>query len=205
MLLAAGILGWRPLLRVPEQSFSLLFWLFGIQAVMILAGLLLVQAVEIRLVASSPGAAMERPRLQFSLASMLSWITATAVVLGLYKWTSQYRYSLFLNLSLVICAGAIIASQAALALAALWAMLGTARCRLRIFALCIVASGAGFVWVLAFGDSTGDAWPATGMFLADTAWLVLSLAVVRVAGYRLVRCRGGAGNSLALRKGIVVS
>jgi hypothetical protein len=78
-------------------------------------------------------------------------------------------------------------AHAALALAALWAILGAGWPIRRALALLlgIIAAWVAYEWI-AYERTRAGIFPSI-LALAQAFWLVASLAVVRVAGYRVVR------------------
>jgi len=126
----------------------------------------------------------DRSRLQFSLGEMLSWTTTFAVVLGALRCTVDYRLlpsylSDWRDLTVLSLGNAL------LALAALWAVLGTGKTALRATILALVTAA-----VIASGQALAhvDALqPFVTLCLLQVLCLTASLCVFRVAGYRLVR------------------
>jgi len=115
---------------------------------------------------------------------MLSWTTTFAVVLGALRCTVDYRLlpsylSDWRDLTVLSLGNAL------LALAALWAVLGTGKTALRATILALVTAA-----VIASGQALAhvDALqPFVTLCLLQVLCLTASLCVFRVAGYRLVR------------------
>jgi len=119
-------------------------------------------------------------RFQFSLGYLFSWLTAAAIVLAALGYTFHLsRLALDARdfRSMVIIAAANIA----LLLAALHVMLARCRRFMRwLVGLAGLVAVGGLVWLHSDGE------PVRLILGAEAVWLVGSLAVVRVAGYRLV-------------------
>jgi len=128
------------------------------------------------------------PRFQFSIAYLLGWMTATAVVLSTVQCIVS-EGSLPLWMMERSRVWAFLAGRALVALAAVWATLG-ARGRTGAIAAPVVAAAAayGVLRMLAPGFAGGD--PFCEMLHALEVLLLLgSLWVFRVAGYRLQSAR----------------
>jgi hypothetical protein len=148
-----------------------------------LRGVRLVRASNARL--SNP-AAPGRGRFQFSLGYLLSWTTALAVVLGLAQYTLQFEELMRILVSAWWVLPVLAVSHGGLALAGLWAVLGTARPWVR----CLVAVLTIAATVVANHLWTGMAsylWPYAALCVLQLLWVVASLSVFRVAGYRMTR------------------
>lgn len=148
-----------------------------------LAGGQIVRTDEVRS-PTPPGAGLSR--WQFSLGRVLSWITATALLLGFLRWTLRYdlvrkelaplrgtRELPVLCFWVVVCA--------ILLLIGLWAVLARRRTVLR------GAIGFSLITLAACRDyrtwTGGPYWFAP--FLWATLFAAASFLVLRVAGYRL--------------------
>ena len=118
-------------------------------------------------------------RQQFSLADALIWITTFALLLGAIRWHRWLRGG-FQPHSL-----AIIAGLATVSLASLWAALGRKWLVARVFVLfATIATLTGSAMIAARSLEA----LFVGLLLAiEAAWIVGSLFVVRLAGYRLTR------------------
>ena len=145
-----------------------------------LLGLQLVNlAVESR--AEQPGT---RRRFQFTILDLLGWMTAVAVTLGMLKlmgvWEDFVGVLLSWDFGLVV----VIGTAASVALAGLWAVLGTGRLPLRIAVLVLTCFAAICVVEVYLSAPVPDVY----FYLCSLILTLLgSLAVVRVAGYRIVR------------------
>ena len=128
-----------------------------------------------------------RPLLQFSLGYLLSWITAVAVVLGLLQYTVDYRFLLSILQHLWWEISVVSVGHAGLGLAALWAMLGTRRPALRTSVVALTTAAVIVAWKESEDADVNDLVRYAALCLLDLLWLVASLWVVRVAGYRVVR------------------
>jgi len=126
--------------------------------------------------------------LQFSLWQMFGWMTALAVALGLLRYVVHYEvlplaYSFWME-TLILCVGNVL-----VALAALWAGLGTRRPGVRILVLClaiVAATAAAAVWEPGVADPRRV---YSMLFCFQALWLVGSLLVIRIAGYRLAQTK----------------
>jgi hypothetical protein len=123
-------------------------------------------------------------RWQFSLAYLFSWITAAAVVLGIVQSVRVFC-AIHEPIDFYRAVAVLGGCYAAVALGALWAVLGTGPLVLRIAALAFVLAGgiAGPWWTLEFGTLRD----IVVLLFLTAFWLTASLAVFRVAGYRVVR------------------
>ena len=163
--------------------------LLAIQTATVSVPLLVVRSLGMEL--SDPSSAPESdddedqpPRFQFSIAYLLGWMTATAVVLSTVRCIvpkGSLPLDMALNASVVIFFG----GRALTALTAVWATLGT-----RLPAVAIVAplvAGAISYGALRLADSDfGGGTPfCAALHLLEVLLLVGSLWVFRVAGYRL--------------------
>jgi len=129
-----------------------------------------------------------RRQWQFSLGYLLSWITVVAVSLGALLHAFDYRVVWRASTLLSPRSAVSPLAHAALALAALWTALGTGRPRLRGVALSLTTVGAiAAVHTLVEPSGGGRAYAA--VCVLQVVWLLASLWVVRVAGYRIVRER----------------
>jgi len=157
-------------------------WIFAGIGVTTLAG------VKIRLVnckTCPQGNDGRRRPFQFSLGYLISWVTAVALILGLVP--TALRYDLVLPALRAEWAPLVTVSAggAAISLAALWAALGRGRPIKRLILLgppIVLFVGLGYLL-----DAPLDS--LLIIALLQNAWLLATLAVVRVAGYRLVRVR----------------
>lgn len=123
-----------------------------------------------------------RPRFQFSLRNLFAWTTAVAVIVGgfrhllgpaslrgiLWHWTP---------------ATALFGGHAVLASVAVWTILGSRRPNERAAVLCATI---GLVMLDDWNIPHAGVTDLLILVLVHPAWSLLSLAVVRVAGYRLV-------------------
>lgn len=147
-----------------------------------LRGVRLVRASNAR---PSEPVALGRCRFQFSLGYLLSWITVLAVVLGLAQYTLEFEELMRVLIFAWWVVPVFAVSHAGLALAGLWAVLGTARPWLRwlVVVLTIAATVvANHVWL-----EIEEIWTYTGLCVLQLLWVMASLSVFRVAGYRMTR------------------
>lgn len=147
-----------------------------------MAGFKLIRAGSAR----GPGESVAvQPRWQFSLSYLLSWITVLAVTLGALQHTFDHRLSWDFVAS--FWAGVVVMglAHAALALVALWTALGTqwpglwgtALALTTVAAVTAVHTLANADILLAYG----------AMCVVQVVWILASLWVFRIAGYRIVR------------------
>ncbi|HYW78839.1 MAG TPA: hypothetical protein VE890_04645, partial [Thermoguttaceae bacterium] len=120
---------------------------------------------------------------QFSIADLLRWMTAMAVVLGMAQSVAFYDL-LPRNLAALAEIATWAAANTLLALLALWAVVGNGPPVRRLLAL-VVLSGviAGLLGWLAPDSDKGMA--AAILYLMQAILLTASLGVLRVVGYRV--------------------
>ena len=169
------------------------FWtvLLLAQAVAIFMPLSVARAVGLRMVSvgdldAVKAASTGRSRLQFSLGYLLAWTTAVAVTLGLLKYTVDYR-TLFPYPGVWWKLFVLAVGHAAIALAALWALLGTRWLGLRLPALFLITAAA--IVCDSWLARLDPFWASALLCLVQALWLAGSLWVFRVCGYRVVRRR----------------
>lgn len=123
----------------------------------------------------------QRP-FQFSLGCLLSWLTVTGIVLGLVRSTINLQLlAEGLNRQNTARVAVFSLCDAVMILAAVETVLGKGWKRLLRFALVVGGVLAIFVWL----HRLGLAWFSVLNVLLQLGWLLGSLWVVRVAGYRL--------------------
>jgi hypothetical protein len=135
---------------------------------------------------SGGGAADPAWRAQFSIRSLLEWTAGLAVLLGvspyLWYWSPSpkpFRWDLIL-LVFHTC-------YAFVALAAIWVALGRRCFATRAILLVLAVAGGASAVEAAFCALTGARkFDVLSDFLFHALWLVGSLWLVRVAGYRLI-------------------
>ena len=164
--------------------------LLGGQALVLFAPLSVARAGGVRLLETTTSNPSQEGssglgKWQFSLASVMAWITATAVVLGFTQYTVDPQF-LPLAPHVWISAAVLIASHSAMAVAVLWAVLGTGRPIGRTAALCLTVAAVLALYGL-LPESLAHARVLTVLCLVQAALLIGSLCVGRVAGYRLKR------------------
>ncbi len=133
----------------------------------------------------------EKPKLQFSLGYLLGWTTGFAVLLAILRCIGSYEEE---AMSLVIWwrdDALMLVSIAVIALAAVWTALGTRWpvVRVLLLGLSVAAESASAAWEhLAVYPFFLSFWWRVLAFssLPHAAWIVGSLWVFRIAGYRLV-------------------
>lgn len=139
------------------------------------------------------GEAPNQQRPQFSLRDAFVWMTAFAVLLGATCWQSSPFEHIANDLA---DAGfwTAVGSSAAVSLACFWLVLGTHWLGVRILVLPL-AIAAGAV-ALRAGIGFLAVWAFATLLSFEAAWIVGSLLVVRLAGYRLTwQWRFGRGDS----------
>jgi len=167
---------------------SLFIVLFLAQAVFVFATLWMARFAGAKLVrtsdvASTGQAVCGRTRLQFSLGTLLAWITTIAVVLGLFQWgvTNYGILELLVDVSVAIW----LLENAAFVLLALWAALGTRHLLLQLLVAALAVSAAVLTrYTLANAD--GDRMVYSALTISTFVLQLGFLAVFRVAGYRLM-------------------
>lgn len=173
-------------------------WLtiFSTQTIAVAAPFWMARAAGLRVVAPSEieraaAAAAGRP-VQFSIAYLLGWMTALAIVLGLGQFAIR-RYLPSLSHSLwsrqdfwvgLVC---VSVGNAAIAWPAPWAVLGVRRRKAGILLLCLATGGVVAVWGLLLSGGVANCLRLAVFCVPQVALLVAVLGVFRVAGYRLVR------------------
>jgi hypothetical protein len=118
-----------------------------------------------------------RQWFQFSLAAMLEWTTAVAVVLAASHYLPDWPW----HDSGVF---GFLGTVTILSTCTLWTLLGTRWWLARTLALFAAATAAlGVFWWLGVGEAF---WDRTGFIAIDIVYLTIPLGVVRWLGYRLV-------------------
>jgi hypothetical protein len=125
----------------------------------------------------------ELQKLQFTLRSLLEWTTALAVLLGMVQMTPEDFREAFTSWQGGLEIVAIFGGDALLALAALWTALGARWTAARLLLLGLAGGVA--ATGIAVVDAPYRLITALAFLLLSVAWLVGSLWVFRVAGYRL--------------------
>ena len=127
-----------------------------------------------------------RPRYQFSLGYLLAWLTATAIGLGMLRWSID-REDLNWDPGYWIGNVAALSSgNLVLAFAALWSVMGTKSLIHRSLTMCsATAIVTGLYWLVALQPDRFVG--LTVLSFLQAMWLVAGLGVFRVAGYRFVR------------------
>ena len=164
------------------------------QSIVILIPLGALRLRGVRLVRScdehpSEQVAPARGPLQFSLGHLLSWITVVGVVLGLAQYTLEFEELMGLLSANRWVLPVVAVGHGGLVLAGLWAVLGTARLRLRWLVALVAVAGTIVATLLWPGHQ--DPLTYSGLCLVQVLWVVGSLSVFRVAGYRMTRLSRG--------------
>ena len=199
VVLAWGVLLSGPLRAVVPSWFGTAGWLIVLsaQALAVAGPLWGIRLAGMRLIAPTASRPNGQPRsdrpVQFSIAYVLAWMTALAIVLGLYRWSfeagsvalGEATWSdrrAWLEIALVAV------GNAAVAWPALWAMLAAGRPLLRMAApMLAVVLLIGFYGLLDI--SPAHRWGIAVFYVAQTALLVGALGVVRIDGYRVMADR----------------
>ncbi len=168
------------------------YWiaLLLVQAVAILVPLSVCRATGLR-VSGKPDSGEHnendsgRRRFQFSIAYMLAWMTAVAVVLGMFQWAFHYK---LLSRDPVVWLEIVVIGvcNASLAFAGLWAVLGGSRASVRVVVLGATVAAVTLLLVT-FPSDAGYRYSLVTLSLVQAALLIGSLGVGRVAGFRLLR------------------
>ncbi len=156
--------------------------------------LLVARCLGAKLEATPPTLKSDKPATgprtwQFSIAYLLTWMTALAFALGTMQYIAPYRGVQFgllllpLGFLLQWRVGVLVLGSAVVALSALWRVLGSGEPAVRTTVLCVVAA---MVILAAFflGPFPRTEGPLV-LVLLEVLLLLGSLAVFRVAGYRL--------------------
>jgi len=189
MATVAVIAAWECAFRCAYPS--ALWWWMEISAGQVIAvavPLLITRLFGLQLVNLAVGPTAEQPaarrRFQFSILDLLGWMTAVAVTLGMFKlmWARVDFPGVLLSWDFEYVV--VIGTDAAVAPAGLWTALGTRRFPLRVAVLMLTCFAAICGTEVCFGVSVPDVY---FYFCSLILTLLGSLAVVRVAGYRIVR------------------
>jgi len=195
-----GVVAWMWVLKhgftgdSPYPDEIRLIWVFVLFSVMCLISALLMVArffgaelTDVPADASDQPAPPQRRWEQFSLGSLLSWTTATALLLGSLHYLPKKEivetFS-FSDPSSLGALAAIMIGSALIALGAIWITLGTRWTAARYVVLLAAGIGAGGLLFFAAGPGGGN-----GLFIfcfAQVFWVTGSLWLVRMAGYRLI-------------------
>ena len=128
--------------------------------------------------------------LQFTLGYLLAWITATAITLGMFRWTVDFE--------LLIAGGydwsvgpdviAVILLNSGLGLATVYGVLGAAGMVFRALVI-LLSAGIAVIATTRLPNSPEYSQAFAFLWLLEVLWLVAALSVLRVAGFRLKRLR----------------
>ena len=121
--------------------------------------------------------------IQFSLRTLMSWTTAVAVLLATLRYFPKWPLVTVLNEPLPYAA--ILLGDALPALGALWLALGSRWPVKRIIVLVVASIGSVTIFRLT-GGLGAELWQIATFVVAQAVYLVGSLWLVRLAGYRLV-------------------
>ena len=184
--------------RIPSYWFGpRLDWLAGLslQTLAVVGPLWIARLAGLRVVTqeglrSAAKTDSDRP-VQFSIAYLLGWMTALAIVLGSLRWVLGGDMLLLSDASWPVGhawleVAVFSLGNAAIAWPAPWAVLGARRRIAGTLMLCLAAGGLLAVYLLVSG-STAHRWTFAVFCAVQVAVLVAVLGVFRVAGYRLVR------------------
>jgi hypothetical protein len=163
------------------------------QSLVIVASLCVIRLRGVRLVRADDGYLSEPDapgggRLQFSLGYLLSWITVLAVILGLAQYALPFQGIWGLLTPISWDDTVYVVTHAGLVLAALWAVLGTGRPWVRCLVAVLAIAATSVANHLATGLA-GTLWFYAVLCILQLIWVMASLSVFRVAGYRMTRMR----------------
>ena len=131
----------------------------------------------------------EERRWQFSLGHLFAWLTATAVSLGLLRYTIDFDSPIAGRYWPEILVFGLC--NAVVTLAALWAVLGGKRMVSRVVVLCLAAGGV-LSLPLFYDNAIADIHISWAMlWILQIVWLAAWLFVLRTAGIRFVRRNRG--------------
>ena len=131
----------------------------------------------------------EERRWQFSLGHLFAWLTATAVSLGLLRYTIDFDSPIAGRYWPEILVFGLC--NAVVTLAALWAVLGGKRMVSRVVVLCLAAGGV-LSLPLLYDNAIADIHISWAMlWILQIVWLAAWLFVLRTAGIRFVRRNRG--------------
>jgi len=129
------------------------------------------------------GGFADRQRPQFSLMNALVWMTTFAVLFGAIQWRSFPLHRVAVGLGVAFLA--VMGICTAVSVASLWSALGSKWMTARILVLFVTVAAVPCIMT----TTVGSVQPLIyyGLLLAiEAAWIVSSLLVVRLAGYRLM-------------------
>lgn len=130
---------------------------------------------------TSPAKSLAREGLQFSIRHLIILTSVVASLIGLGQWLGPYVGSFHSSVELVVLGLCFVT----IGLGAPWATLGTGSPIVRSVIVLAIAVGAAFVPLLVDAH-----WPVVFwlvVMITEVGLLLLSLAVIRWCGYRLVR------------------
>ena len=160
------------------MAVSLPITILIVQTFQVIVVLLFARLMGLRLRKVGHHAQDQEGQLQFSVGQALSWMTALTVFMAATRYLMDY-----LAVYSDARANLLSASYLAVALATMWLMLGNGRIGLRCFTL-VVIIGLGTAWIAWLGELPW--WDCAYLLALQAAVTAVSLAVVRLAGYRLV-------------------
>jgi hypothetical protein len=177
-------------LRALHDRSGLWLVLLAIQVVAVIGPLAAARLCGIRLVREATPATRSAGRpLQFTLWHLFAGLTVTAVLMGIGRLVLPEIAGPRVYGELIVIGGGF----AAIALVAVWAGLGIGAVWLKPPVLLSVSAGVGY-GIAILVEGRDDVPPLVAMSVAQALCLAGSLAVVRRAGYRLVRPLRPAGN-----------
>jgi hypothetical protein len=131
----------------------------------------------------------EENRWQFSLGHLFAWLTATAIALGLLRYTIDFDSpTAGRHLDEIVLIGSC---NAVVSLATLWAALSDRGLVWRVVVVCLAAGGVLSLPLLRGGgvDSSCFSWAV--LWILQIVWLAAWLFVLRTAGIRFLRRNRG--------------
>ena len=194
---AGALLAFALSSEVPSDWFGSLGWplVLSLQTIAVVGPLWIARLAGTRLVTQEDlrqagHTDPDRP-VQFSIAYLLGWMTALAIVLGLVRWVlvdgvlglgdaTWPDPHAWLEVAVVSVGNAVVAWPIP------WAVLGTRRPVFRALAP-LLATGLVIAVFCLLSESAAHRWTFTWLYAAQSAVLVAALGVFRIAGYRLVR------------------
>lgn len=162
---------------------TLLFLLVFVATLVVAAVTWCVRRLKARLVRVGVATASSREGLQFTIRHLMLFTLAVACLVTLGKLSAPYLPGIDLGARLLVLALCFVA----VALASIWAMLGSGSPVLRMMPVLAIAGASGAVAALAFAHTGYVFWVSLTML--EALYLAGSLGVVRRCGYRLAAIR----------------
>ncbi len=168
-------------ISIRELNFEMLF-LVVLSTVAVAAVLLVVRRLvaqiqrsgELSITASQEG-------LQFSIRHLMLLTFVVACTLGIGRWLQPYFSGVIILAELATISLCFVS----VGLASVWAMFGKSPPLIRSIVVLLIAASSGCIPAYSFNTSEYSFW--ISMMLAEAVFLLVSLWIVRLCGYRLVR------------------